>query len=273
MDDESDYETSPKKTRVDGDDFIDGDEEAAWHGSNEDMDVDDAQPVKRGSKRVASPEEEDRSTPSRPTRRDKRARRVSGNTSLVTTDEDMDEDEVDEDGPVGIARGKKRDRAEAGSSFGGDDSVMGDDEKPRRRRRRRTVSNKLGHGSSRGQKRGRGLDSQDSDNSEAEEPTRQTGRKKRGKRSQDDLSPISNDPLCKGKRIGEQWTSNGIFFKVGPNGQRLRQALVKKARSKFPMVSPQKCFHGLSLIPNPFGRVILSIPTVGLMWRFMSRHG
>ena len=92
LDDESDYETSPKKTRVDGDDFIDGDEEAAWHGSNEDMDVDDAQPVKRGSKRVASPEEEDRSTPSRPTRRDKRARRVSGNTSLVTTDEDMDED-------------------------------------------------------------------------------------------------------------------------------------------------------------------------------------
>ena len=36
--------------------------------------------------------------------------------------------------------------------------------------------------------------------------------------------------------IGEEWENNGVRYKIGPNGQRLRQALVKKARQKFVMV-------------------------------------
>ena len=217
--------------------MIVGDEEAEWHSSDDDMEVDAAQPAKRGAKRLASSESDEDRTPSPSARRDKRPRNISSEDSFQSADDDMEEDEMGEEMPDGYGRGKKRDRAEAGSTFGGDDSVADDDdEKPQRRRRRRTVSNKLGQGSSRGQKRGRGLDSHDSDDSEHEQRARQAGRKKRGKRSQDELAPVSNDPLCKGKRIGEEWESNGVHYKVGPNGQRLRQALVKKAKSKFPMV-------------------------------------
>lgn len=133
-----------------------------------------------------------------------------------------------------VSRGKKRDRTEAGSSFGGDDSVLDDDEKPQRRRRRR-ISTKATQSSFRGQKRTRDLHSLDSDDSDSEAPQRPSLRKKRGRRSQDEV--VSNDPLCKGRRIGEEWESNGVRFKVGPNGQRLRQELVKKSRTRFPMVS------------------------------------
>ena len=63
-----------------------------------------------------------------------------------------------------IPRGKKRDRIEAGSVFGGDESVIDEEEgKPRRHTRRRTVSHKKTSVSSRGQKRGREVvDSPDS---------------------------------------------------------------------------------------------------------------
>jgi len=49
-------------------------------------------------------------------------------------------------------------------------------------------------------------------------------------------SPVSSDPLCKGKKIGEEWEVSGVRYKVGPNGDRLRLSLVKKERSKFIMV-------------------------------------
>ena len=236
LDDDTDSapEVSPKKTRVETERAIDGDKEAGWHGSNEDMDIDDAQPVQRGAKRMASSEDDEGFASAQSTRRDKRARKVSLDKS---TNDDMDEDELD-DMPEGVVRGKKRDRAEAGSSFGGDDSVQDDDEeKSHRHRRKRAASSKIGPGLTRGQKRSRALDSNDSDESEGERTTRKAGRKKRGKRAQHDMSPVSSDPLCKGRRIGEEWESNGIHYKVGPNGQRLRQALVKKAKSKFHMVS------------------------------------
>ncbi len=194
------------------------------------MDVDEVQPAKRGSKRVASSEDDEE----RPDRLDKRARKVSIDRSPQSVDDDMQDDEEDS----GIAvRGKKRDRTEAESTFGGDDSILDDDEKPRRRRRRRNGSNKFVQNSSRGQKRARDSHSHDSDDSDSELPRRPTTRKKRGRRSQDEVAPLSTDPLCKGRRIGEEWESNGIRFKVGPNGQRLRQELVKKSRSRFPMVS------------------------------------
>ncbi|KAI0353499.1 hypothetical protein OH77DRAFT_1483319 [Trametes cingulata] len=242
LDDEMDagQETLAKKSRVEGEELIDGDEEPEWQVDGDDMDVDrSVQMTKRGSKRVASLDDDESLALSRTERHDKRARKVSIDRSADAPDHDMDEDEPDDDvdDALGAARGKKRDRAEAGSTFGGDDSVIDDDEKPQRQRRRRTVSNKLAQSSSRGQKRVRDLESYDSDDSEVERPKREYTRKKRGKRSDEEIVPVSNDPLCKGRRIGEEWESNGIKFKVGPNGQRLRQELVKKSRSRFPMPS------------------------------------
>lgn len=245
---DSEPETQSKKTRVEGEDLIDGDEEAGWHGSNEEMDVDEVQPAKRGFKRVASVEDDEGLASSRAYRLGKRARKVSIDRSPQSPEEDMVDEEDEEDDADIAVRGKKRDRTEAGSTFGGDDSLMDDDEKPRRRRKR-TVSNKFGQSSSRGQKRGRDLQSYDSDNSDAEIPKRKSTRKKRGRRSQDEFAPLSTDSSCKGRRIGEEWESNGIRYKVGPNGQRLRQALVKKSRSLFAMVR-NSC---------PFGYVCLTL--------------
>jgi hypothetical protein len=52
-----------------------------------------------------------------------------------------------------------------------------------------------------------------------------------------DELPFSTDPLCQGRRIGEEWTINRQRFKVGYNGRRLRHALVKRIRRKYNMVS------------------------------------
>ena len=67
-------------------------------------------------------------------------------------------------------------------------------------------------------------------------------KKKRGKKvsldeAASDVPDGSQDPLCKGRKIGEEWESNGVQYKVGNEGQRLRLTLVKKARSKYSMVS------------------------------------
>ncbi|KAI0824768.1 hypothetical protein BC628DRAFT_1419875 [Trametes gibbosa] len=243
LDDEmnAEQETLAKKSRIDVEELIGGDEEPGWRGDQDDMEVDShvQQSERRGSKRTASSEDDEGPASSRSERHEKRARKVSLDKSAEVPDYHMEEDEVGEDveDSLGAARGKKRDRAEAGSTFGGDDSIMDDDEKPHRQRRRRTVSTKLSQSSSRGQKRVRDVDSHDSDDSEADRPKRAYARKKRGKRSEEEIVPLSNDPLCKGRRIGEEWESNGIHYKVGPNGQRLRQELVKKSRSRFPMPS------------------------------------
>ncbi|KAI0326652.1 hypothetical protein GY45DRAFT_1363749 [Cubamyces sp. BRFM 1775] len=240
LDDETDVtsETLAKKSRVEGEEVVDEAEAPEWQSSR--MNVEQhAGPTKRGSKRVASIEDDEGLALSRADRRDKRARKVSIDKSADASEDGMDEDELEddlEDFPSNV-RGKKRDRAEAGSTFGGEDSIMDDDEKPQRQRRRRVVSNKLSQSLSRGQKRVRDLDSYDSNDSEVERPKREPMRKKRGKRSDEDAIPVSNDPLCKGRRIGEEWEANGVRYKVGPNGQRLRQELVKKSRSRFPMPS------------------------------------
>ncbi|KAI0677092.1 hypothetical protein C8Q78DRAFT_1073827 [Trametes maxima] len=237
LDDELDteQETLAKKSRIE-EGIVNGGDEFEWHTEVEEMDVDGNSPQgKRGSKRVASQEDDEGIALSRADRRDKRARKVSIDKSTEAPDYEMEDDDLEDD-LLAVIRGKKRDRAEAGSTFGGDDSILDDDEKPRRQQRRRTVSNKLGQ-ASRGQKRVRDFESHGSDDSEVERPAREHMRKKRGKRSDEDDLPMSNDPLCKGRRIGEEWESSGVRFKVGPNGQRLRQELVKKSRSRFPMPS------------------------------------
>ncbi|CCL99403.1 uncharacterized protein FIBRA_01421 [Fibroporia radiculosa] len=249
--DEEPIPFSDKKSRVSkgrpvasSDDEIDDSER-----SDIGMEVDEEalEPPKRGSKRSANVDDDESIEAIRANGRDKRARKVSRETAselsdLEMYDEDMDADELGELEP--ISRGKKRDRDEAGSTFGGDGSMTDDDNdegdgKSRRHRKRRTVWRKNLDTASRGQKRGRDVEAFDSDE-DSDRPKRRDTRKKRGKKGHapDNLTvdaPLSVDPLCKGRRIGEKWEVNGVRFKVGPNGQRLRQELVKKSRSRFPM--------------------------------------
>ena len=212
---------------------------ASEHDVDDDMDVDVISPphIKRVSKkRMADDEEDDEADGQlRVTRRDKRARKVSreGQPEAleVKDDEGMDIEEAADDA---VPRGKKRERGEAGSTYGGDDSGAEEEERSRRHRKRRTVAHRVA-AASRGQKRGRGIDVESDE--ETDRPLSKSARKGRSKRDADEHEDVSQDPLCKGRRIGEEWESNGIHYKVGPNGQRLRQELVKKSRSKFPMVS------------------------------------
>ncbi|KAF8958467.1 hypothetical protein BDZ97DRAFT_1442121 [Flammula alnicola] len=171
---------------------------------------------------------------------------------------DVDDEEADELTELkSTTRGKKRDRAEAGSTFGGDDDesadeLEADDSKARRRRRkRRTVAKRKSEASyARGKKRERDGEGDLSDEgSEESSLETKSSRKKRGKRSshvdrrdhdQASKSDISMDESTtstksKVRNIGDEWESNGIKYKIGPNAQRLRQALVKKARQKFVM--------------------------------------
>ncbi|KZT72487.1 hypothetical protein DAEQUDRAFT_808945 [Daedalea quercina L-15889] len=216
---------------VDGDDTMD-------------VDLEVVQP-KRGAKRQADVEDDEGIEQTRASGRDKRARKVSrGQASeLSGEDEAMPEAQVESDGDEAtemqsVQRGKKRDRDEAGSTFGGDESVVDDVEsdgghKFRRRRKRRAMA-KNTEDVGRGQKRTR--DDAEEESEESDRPKRRDTRRQRGDR---DLgffdAPLSNDPLCKGRKIGEEWEVNGINYKVGPNGQRLRQELVKRSRIRFPM--------------------------------------
>ncbi|EMD40868.1 hypothetical protein CERSUDRAFT_111442 [Gelatoporia subvermispora B] len=239
-----DSEREAKKSRVQ--------EEAPYEGddtleTDEDMAVDQTpEAPRRGAKRAASPEYDEGLDNARYNRRDKRARKVSHETYHGDTDHSMDsdddqlDDEMEADAPF---RGRKRDRVEAGSSFGGDDSFLGEeDEKARRHRKRRTLGHRKAEPTSRGKKRSRAAESDESDGEQSDRPRKQASRRKRGKRSpglvdEDDMDvdEISQDPLCKGRHVGEEWESHGTRFKVGLNGQRLRLELVKRSRTRFPM--------------------------------------
>ena len=218
-------------------------EEAIQSDENHQMDVEGEGGVipARGAKRLASPNDEDDFDDSFVTqRRDKRARKISREHPPIPEDDvmvDAEFDVVDESHTS--PRGKKRDRGDAASTFGGDeDSLMGDsDDKHKRNRRRRTVSTRK----PRGQKRGRESHTFESGSDEEVEVS-VGSRKKRGKKvmAQEDSPffepPYSTDPLCKGRRVGEEWEVGGTKYKVGPNGDRLQQALVKRRRPKYKMV-------------------------------------
>ncbi len=223
-------------------------------------DADDAawqeeEPRQRVAKRYLFDEDDDEGDLIERQPRDKRARKVSLEKGIQAQEDYLDDMDVDEeledeiDDLPSVQRGKKRDRAEAGSTFGGDDDESGPehdtDFKSKRRRRKRTSVGKsdpaLG---TRGHKRDRDLGDDESE-IETDNETSHISRKKRGKRAslQDDelsehsttRSQTSSGSL--NRKIGEEWNSNGIRWKLGPNGQRLRQALVKKTRQRFSMVS------------------------------------
>lgn len=253
---EQDEEHEAKKTRVEGEELIDGDEDAEFEEGA----------PRRGSKRGIQEEPEEDSEGATDTKqsRGKRARKVSSekvphghqaDQSMDIDDEDMDD--ITELKP--FSRGRKRDRAEAGSTFGGDDDesaleneVDGDSKLRRRRRKRRTVAKRKSEATYlRGKKREREGEEHASDDNSDETPSKVSSRRKRGKRLSNvqshgierQKSDVSMDEsVTSSKRvrdIGEEWESNGVRHKIGPNGQRLRQALVKKARQKFVMVCRQ----------------------------------
>lgn len=260
--DEADLEedaVNAKKSRLEREDE---DEVAEWQ---ERMDV-DHRPT-RGAKRVLDEDDEDDDGADSRRARDKRARKVSVDKSAPM---DVDEHDDDDDhGQVTLRkahrRGKKRDRAEAGSSFGGDDDDPEDDEdgesSKRRRRKRRIVARSDGKRksdvrpsravSTRGKKRDRDVEEVSGGDGDESPMTGRVSKKKRGKKEkvpsttedEDDRGDVSmtdvketSESQTKGRKIGDEWESNGVMYKLGANGERLRQALVKRARNKFVMV-------------------------------------
>ena len=131
--------------------------------------------------------------------------------------------------------------ADAGSTFGGDDSGYENDpaEEPRRTRQRPRRTYKQQNSVPRGQKRNRDR-SDDGEGDSSDTSPRKSNRRKREKSSSAESSAgsdsILGDPQTRGRRIGEEWEANGIRYKVGPNGERLREAVVTMPRPLFPMV-------------------------------------
>jgi hypothetical protein len=268
-DEDQDQEHEAKKSRVEGDELIDGDEDAQFE---------DLAP-KRGSKRHIHEEEDVEEVAGSKKARGKRARKFSQEKKRqidhsMDVDDDEEADEITE--LKSSNRGKKRDRAEAGSTFGGDDESAseieeGDSKARRRRRKRRTVAKRKSEASYlRGKKRDRDGEEEVSDES-GESSDAKTSRKKRGRRSshlehqssKSDVSMGESTTSSKGKvrKIGDEWESNGIKYKIGPNYQRLRQALVRKARQKFIMVCSSAFHEASMLIVN----LIFSLKTLSIL--------
>ncbi|KAK0499708.1 hypothetical protein EDD18DRAFT_860061 [Armillaria luteobubalina] len=227
-----------KKSRVEGNEFIDGDEEAGWQNSPSGL--------TRGNKRSFGDEDDNEEVTLSKRAREKRPRQVSRDHRAVASDEDM---EVDEDEVAEVRmtpRGRKRDRVEAGPSFEGEEDEEPAEVEPKSRGRKRRNKRRSDVGvKARGTKRERDIDDVEMLD-EAEESFAEVSRKKRGKRAQvvpededeDGHADISIDvspDRMKGREIGEEWESNGVRYKVGLNGQRLRQALVKKAGQRYIM--------------------------------------
>ena len=202
----------------------------------------DSAPVTRKSKRTADSSDDSDLRSSQENRHDKRRRKAS-NRRLKNHVRRDDDDEMEVDGlDVKTSRGaKKRDRTEVESTFGPDDDMThNEDVDSALSRHRKRRQRKSGH-IFRGQKRGRDLDSPGMDTDYGNPRGKGRAFRRRSATSDTDLSvegvQTSKDPLCKGRRIGEEWEAHGVQFRVGPDGQRLRKVLIKEDRLKFNMVS------------------------------------
>ncbi|KAH9482288.1 hypothetical protein JR316_0004386 [Psilocybe cubensis] len=236
-------EHETKKFRVEGEEMVDGDEDAEFE---------DLAP-KRGSKRVMHDEDMEYNNNAKKFR-GKRSRKISLAKSDMDVDEE-DDDQVTELPSPSTHRGKKRDRTEAGSTFGGDDDDSAEEPEDsdaivRRRRKRRTVSKRKSEASHlRGKKRDRVTEDDLSEGFSEGDSLEKSAHKKgkhsshrRDRAAESDISmEDSSFSRSKIREIGDEWESNGVKYKIGPNGQRLRQALVKKARQKF--VMPKDSLH------------------------------
>lgn len=268
FEDESDVEHETiKKSRIDGDELIDGDEQADWYAQYADL------PRRRASfmngqersKRVNDFRDED-------------------HEPVDEAMEGIDEDEVTE--LKAVARGKKRDRAEAGSTFGGDDDEDIQNGRVSHHHKRRTILRRRIEVPARGQKRDRDNESPESEDEGGGSETsrrraQRSSKKKRGKKAaSDEVSEISvedprvsKDPLCSGRRVGNEWKADGVQYKVGDKGERLRLTLVKKARNKYHMVSFPRLSFTLPHTDPPFSPRIHNTLIDQLRWKSTWRHG
>lgn len=173
-------------------------------------------------------------------RQDKRRRKVSSRhlKKRMQKGGDIEMNGISE---VGMSLGgKKRDRTEMDSSFGAEDDMLYNEDTDtlhrHRRRRQRNSTNAF-----RGQKRGRDVDPLGVETDSGDMRGRRKAFRHRPDTSDTDPSveegQMSRDPLCRGRRIGEEWEAHGVQFRVGPDGKRLRRVLVKEDRPKFNMVS------------------------------------
>lgn len=254
-----DEQDNIKKSRIDGEDLIDGDEQADWYDPD----------------RVASLSRD--------------YVHVNGEPNEQYPDDDEQPDEIMEDIDEitelpSIPRGKKRDRAEAGSTFGADDEEEVQSEKLTRHRKRRSMFKRKSEDYLRGKKRDREVESPESEGeagvieSASRGDQRASRRKKRASyESKADTSiestRISKDPLCGDRKIGEEWEADGVRYKVGSNGERLRLTLVKKARNKYHMVCRVRCKCLSNIDPSPHSQRILSIRIALRPSRSTWRHG
>lgn len=214
----------------------------------------------RGSKREFGDADETEDVLASKRAREKRARKVSLENELSDGDMEVDENELEDSADRGrISRGKKRDRDEAGSTFGCDgedqselEDIQDDDKtRPRSRKRRSVVKKKSDLAvAMRGKKRDRDIDDELSEDTSDQASNQTSSRKRRNKREgrldeylSEDISMDDSPVKGKSRKIGEEWTSNGVMYKIGPNGQRLRQTLVKRARQKYSMVSGTRCMR------------------------------
>ncbi|KAF8592715.1 hypothetical protein K439DRAFT_1656119 [Ramaria rubella] len=244
QDDTDDEDRTTKRTRVAGEELIDGDNDAAWAGASRRSSL---QVPKRGSKRQANPEADDEWEMSQ----DKRARKGSGvyieeESDAGVSDVDMARESSDVEPEP--SRGTKREREDRDSpQYDTDDSHKF---RPIRKRRAEGEAN-ADELQTRGRKRDRSRERHERSDDEAEGPGQKPARHKRGRKQRearedaemaavdasesDDLPEIAHDPACGGRRIGEIWEVNGRSFKVGLDGRRLRHALIRQRRNKFPM--------------------------------------
>lgn len=196
----------------------------------------------RGAKRGAAPVDEIENNGTIGRKAGKRSRRQSRRLPSIY-DENEEYDRLMDLDPV--SRGKKRDRAEAGSTFGGDDEspLSGQGRrKTRRQKRKSDMSDILDDSflSSRGTKRNFEVES--TLDSEEDGSPRHSKMSRGLSRNASDSSEMSLDgPLveesCGDRRIGDEWHSNGSTFRVGQDGRRQRQVLLRRRRSRFSMVS------------------------------------
>jgi hypothetical protein len=233
-DDELEKET--KKTRVEGDEQIDGDEEAGWHGTDMDVDMVEALPtlVSQRIKRMATDEDEGFESSGTRDKRTRKSAHENERGNHVSS-------------AAAGARSKKRDRTEASGL--GDSGAAVDEEddgrQPRRRRRMVSTTTKAGstHGNGGGRKRGREVVSGDSDDDRSESPSKRVAINKRGKRVSQESDSAEEDDRAnqpdfhrKGRRIGDEWQAGNVRYRIGLNGQRERCAVVKRRRPCFDMV-------------------------------------
>lgn len=208
------------------------------------------QGLDRGAKRQASSDTEEENSEMETRYRDKRLRQVSNGSQIeIDSDSDLDLDSSDSgedsDDLMDLdytSRGMKRDRADVGSAFDSDEDVTLMGKRPRRKGRKSSPI-VLDPESPR---RKRDRDPEGTPESEEDVYRRKYKLLRRkfkrlqeeSETSTDGSDVIKVEPFCKGRKIGQEWDSNGTHWKVGPDGRRQRQVILKKNRAMYTMVRP-----------------------------------